>query len=342
MKRGKRDSEWLVIRRCLAMMHRLQRGPASREALLEAVIAQEGPDAYGDAQGPALQRRFENDLARIRERLGVEVHFDRTLQAYIIADLWVPLLDLPDEDLATIAWLETTFGPDSPQHDEVHALLQRLRFYLSPKRKGVLERCRIALAVDLRQRDEDEIAADVWKALNKAVATRRRVTFEYRSPRQDDGVPRRHVVDPYDLTFDTARGHYYLRGWCHSVDGPRGTYTMQRYFDYRVGRIQHVEMLPTRLPPTRPTPPRYAVVYELAPQVARLGISHHPHIEILHVERHTDGSAVVHAQTESLFGAVQALLHYGAACRVIGGPEMLHRMRRAVQDMARLYPEEVY
>ena len=170
MSRGRRESQWGVMCRCLAIIHRAQRGPASREELIQAVLLQEGPTAYGEGvEDEARQTRFENDLGRIRDKLGVDLYFDRRADGYVIKDTWRPLLDLPDEDLATIAWLEQTFDHDSPQHDEVHALLGRLRFYLAPERRGKIERCRAALVMDLGQRDEDKILPAVWDGLTRAL-----------------------------------------------------------------------------------------------------------------------------------------------------------------------------
>lgn len=40
MTRGRRESQWLVMRRCLAIIRRAQRRAASREELIEAVLAQ--------------------------------------------------------------------------------------------------------------------------------------------------------------------------------------------------------------------------------------------------------------------------------------------------------------
>ncbi|HHS97459.1 MAG TPA: WYL domain-containing transcriptional regulator, partial [Chloroflexi bacterium] len=318
MPRGRRESHWLVIRRCLAIIRRAQRGPATRAELMQAVLHEVGTDAYGEeTDEEARQIRLEKDLERIRDRLLVDLYFDRKEGRYIIRDLWTPLLDLPDEDLETIAWLEETFGPESPQHDEVREFLDRIRFYLPMERRLAIERCRTALAVDLRQRDEDEISEAVWEGLTRALVERRRVEFLYRSPQQEDGEPRRHVVDPYERYFDTARGHYYLRGWCHYTEGPPGRYPQHRYFDYRLGRISDLRLLPNKLPPTRPSGPRYEVTYELAPKVARLGITRHRWIEIESVEWREDGGAVVRGWTESLFWAVQALLHYGPNCRVL-------------------------
>ena len=39
MLRGTRESHWLVIRRCLAIIRRVQRGPARWEELLQEIVA---------------------------------------------------------------------------------------------------------------------------------------------------------------------------------------------------------------------------------------------------------------------------------------------------------------
>jgi predicted DNA-binding transcriptional regulator YafY len=338
MSRGRRESQWLVMRRCLAIIHRAQRSPASQGELIQAVLDQEESDAYGEIEDEALQRRFENDLRRIRDKLMVDLYFDQQAGGYVIKDTWLPLLDLPDEDLATIAWLEQTFGHDSPQHDEVHALLGRLRSYLAPERRAKIERHRTALVMDLGQRDEDKISATVWQGLTQALTQRQRVEFHYLSPQYEEGVPRRHVVDPYEPPyFDTVRGHYYLRGWCRYIVSPLGQQEAGQYIYYRLGRMSDLQVLPNKLPPFPPPARRYSVVYELTPQVARLGITHHPRIEIEAKERRDDGSVLVRGTTDSVFWAIQSLMHYRHNCRVLGGPEMLREMRATVQKMAEIY-----
>jgi predicted DNA-binding transcriptional regulator YafY len=96
-------------------------------------------------------------------------------------------------------------------------------------------------------------------------------------------------------------------------------------------------VLPQKLSPLPPAAPRYAVEYELTPTVARLGVTRQPKIEIQEIERREDGSALVRGETDSLFWAVHALLHYGPNCRVLGGPEMLREMRQTVRKMATIY-----
>jgi predicted DNA-binding transcriptional regulator YafY len=337
MPRGKRESHWLVMRRCLAIIRRAQRSPASREELIQAVLAQEGPDAYGETEGQTLYRRLENDLGRIRHNLAVDLYFDRRAGGYAIKDAWLPLLDLPDEDLETVAWLEQTFDHDSPQHDEVQALLGKLRLYLGPERLAVVERCRTALVMDVGQRDEDEIPAAVWEGLTKALLERRRAELVYLSPRYEDGQPRRHEVEPYERYFDTTRGHYYLHAYCRCIRRPDGREEPCRYHTYRVGRILELTVLPQKLSPVPPAASRFAVVYELTPKVARTGVTRHRWIGVQEIERREDGSALVRGETESLFWAVQTLLHYGAQCRVVGGPEMVWEMRKVVEEMAAIY-----
>ena len=340
MPGGKRESQWQVLCRCLTIIRRVQRGPASWEDLVQAVLDAEGPEAYGEAEGKALHRRLENDLQRIRDRLTIDLYFDRRTGGYVINDTWRPLLDLPDEDLATIAWLEQTFDHGSPQHDQVHALLGRLRLYLGVERLAALERCRTALALDLSRRDDDHVPPDVWERLTKAVLERRRIELLYLSPRYEDGQPRRHVVDPHECYFDTTHGHYYLRAYCRSIVGPEGRDEPCDYHTYRLGRILELTVLPQKMSPVPPPAPRFAVEYELAPHVARLGVTRHPWLEIAEIEPRADGSAVVRGETDSLFWAVRGLLHYGPTCRVLGGPEMVREMRKIVEEMWELYGED--
>ncbi|MEA3340298.1 MAG: WYL domain-containing protein [Chloroflexota bacterium] len=335
MSRGSRESQWHVMRRCLAIIRRAQRCPASRDDLLEAALAQEEPGAREGTEKQVLYHRLEKDLGRIRNNLMVDLYCDRRTGAYTIRDTWLPLLDLPDEDLATMAWLEQTFDYDSPQHDEVHALLGRLRLYLGVERQGEIDRYRPSLAVDLGQRDEDEIEAAVWEGLTRALLERRQVEFLYLSPQYEDGQPRRHVAAPHERYFE--RGHYYLRAYCRRVTGPDGRAEPRCYIAYRVGRIMELKVLPQKMSPLSPAAPRYSVEYELSPQVARTGVTHQPEIEVREIERREDGSALVRGETENLFWAVRALLHYGSTCRVLGGPEVAREMREVVGRMADVY-----
>ncbi len=341
MTRGRRESSWMVIRRCLAIIRCVQRGPAGKEDLLKAMQSEEESKHHGPLEPEereALRRRLEKDLGRIRKHLLVDIYYDDQVGGYVIKDTWLPLLDLPDRDLETVAWLGEAFDHRSPKHDQVHGLLRRLRLYLDPERVAVIEQARSALEIDLRQRDEDEIRSEVRRALRKALASQRQLELVYLSPAYEDSHTRRHVVEPYEpYYFDTTRGHYYLRAYCRQVDGPHRTWRPSKYMTYRLGRILDAKVLPQKLPPVKPSSPRYRVEYELAPRVARLGVTRHPQIDVEEVEQQEDGSAIVRGEASSVFWAVQTLLHYGANCRVLGGAKVRREMQRVVEEMAEAY-----
>ena len=334
--RGKRESQWLVMRRCLAIIRRLQQGPAGWKALIEAVLA-EDEEAYSQITGQALYKRLRNDLDRLRNNLYIDIRADRRSGEYTIHNLDTPLLDLSDEDLMTLAWLEQTFNPNSPKYREVRAFLQRLQLYLPPARRGQIEQQRTALVLNLGQRDEDRIDPQVETGLNQALARRQRVEFDYLSPQHEDEQPRRHIVDIFEPAyFDTERGHYYVYGWCHYAVTPTGQESVEDYITYRLGRIHNLKLLPHKLPPSPPIPKQYPVKYWLAPEVARYGVTQRRWITIERVEAQADG-AIIYGATPHPFFAVQELMHYRHNCRVLGGAEMLQRMRNTVQEMANLY-----
>jgi hypothetical protein len=82
--RGTRESTWLVVARCLAIIRRVRQGPPTDwRGLAEAVRAEVGKDAYGDATDQALHKRVENDLARIRKHLGIEIRYSGKEKGYI-------------------------------------------------------------------------------------------------------------------------------------------------------------------------------------------------------------------------------------------------------------------
>lgn len=177
----------------------------------------------------------------------------------------------------------------------------------------------------------------VWEALTQALAHRQRIELTYLSPRRPAATPHQHIVEPYERYFDPVQGHYYLHGWCLYTLEATNQLPRRHYIEYRVGRILHARLLPEKLPLNPPPAPHYAVDYELAPEVARHGITRQPRIEILAIERRDDGSALVHGQTTDLFWAVETLLHYGATCHILGGPEVLERMCAVVSRMSAIY-----
>ncbi|MCP4422987.1 MAG: hypothetical protein GY803_00700, partial [Chloroflexi bacterium] len=128
------EGHWFVARRCLAILNRLLQGPANKAELLTAVYTAEGKDAYGSRTGKPLNRRFEEDKKRLREYLGIDVRYDKGVRGYVIAGWERPLLNLPDADIQTLAFLADTFQPDSPHAPQVQRLIDTLLNWLPPER----------------------------------------------------------------------------------------------------------------------------------------------------------------------------------------------------------------
>jgi predicted DNA-binding transcriptional regulator YafY len=326
-----RASQWDVIRRCLRMIARLEQGPASRDELVAL-------GGYLDVPASAARKRFENDMKRLRDGLDIDIGYDFLEKRYELRKAGsIPLLDLPDDGLKGLAFLEDTFEIGTPQYQNIQSLLSVLSALLADERRTFLMRARAALNVNLRQRDHDVLDEEVWNKLETALLQRRIVTFDYLSPLQEDQQPRQHTVEARRLYFDTVRSHYYLWGYCRSTIGPQGPWFPKSYFRYRIGRIipDSVQVEVSRFPALLPVVPTYDVIYRLVPKIARLGVS--DHFENITLEIEEDGSAVVHAETDDVFYAARTLLYYGANCKVLGGREVLSETRRILQDMAKLY-----
>ncbi len=334
--RGSSESPWYVARRCLAVINYLQQGAATKQELLTAVYQALDPEAT-----PAiLAERFEKDKGRLRDLLGVPIHYDKTVKSYVIGEREQPLLNLPDAHIDTLAFLTDTFQADSPHAPEVHKLIDQLIDWLPPARQKLFKQVSGQQPIaDLRLRDSEEIAPGVWETVLEAWQAKQELTFDYRSSQHEDGLPRQHHIQPWDLYF-SDRGHWHVRGYCLFNDGPNGPWHPNDYFNYRLSRIERgsVEILSRRLPGVRPNGRLREAIFELAPAVARFGVSMrkelHGEPRLLPLD---DGWVRVVGQTHDVFNLSRNLLYYGKNCRVLGGQELLVEMRMLVRDLAEIY-----
>ncbi|MFQ5856913.1 MAG: helix-turn-helix transcriptional regulator [Anaerolineae bacterium] len=325
---GARMSTWVKVRRCLVILRRLQRGPTSRNELINAVKAAVGESAYGVAAEKALER----DVQQLRGT------FDLTIQSrqgeyHLVEVGTLPLLDVADEALQAMAFLYDTFKPGAPGADDVRGLLDTLVSYLPEERRKALRSVRAMPRLDLQPVDGGEIDEETWDTVERAVVKRRQLAFDYRSPRRQS--PTHHVVEPYDLDFED--GHYYLDAHCLRWEGPDGESRRDARINYRVDRIVpgSARVLPTKLPPSRRKPRTYTLRYELAPAIARGGVSRRfPETQ---VKMRDDDWAEVTARITSPFMAAKTLLRYGENCRVLGPPEVVRLVEEAVRGMAEMY-----
>ena len=332
-----RRSQWLVIDRCMTLLRRLLRGDASSDELLQIIIDKAYEDDNEKLSESAAIRRFEEDRHRLRTFFGCEFRYDRSENVYILEGLDRPLLDLPPDALRGLAFLQATFSGDGvPMGSEVRGLMDIVLMTLPNQRRRELERERVALEVNLQPRDQDEISDEVRDKILQACSEHRQLEFEYRSPKREDGDWRYHRVEPMRYYFDTVRSHYYLEAYRLETITQYGHWYKEEVAAYRVGRIRNPYILPSKFPSGRRVK-TVELVYELTPEVARLGVTEQ--IPDSMIVKQEDGSAIVRALSKNLFFDLRTLLHYGANCRITGGEEALEGMRKLIEQMYQRYQE---
>jgi predicted DNA-binding transcriptional regulator YafY len=334
------ESHWLVFRRCLALVQRLQQGAAKKDKLIEAVYTAVGKDAYGHTSGAVLAKRFDADKRRLWDHLGIHIRYDKEAGGYVIVERERPLLNLADENIHTLAFLADTFQPDSPHASDVQQLIDKLINWLPSDRQRIYQKAAGKLPdIDLRLRDKDEIAPDVWQVVTDAYNQKQQLSFDYLSSRHHDAIPRQHVVEPWYFYF-SGRGHYRLRAYCLFNDGPNGPWHPNDYINYRISRIVpgSARVLSQKLGPIARTGRPREVIFELAPEIARFGVSRRPELIGKQIITEMDeGWVKVEGKTHDVFQLARNLLYYGANCRVLGKTELLREMQNLVASLAEIY-----
>ena len=336
MSYGRKESSWLVIRRCLAIGRRLIRGSASGKELIAFVREQVGAEAY--SQNPSAARRaFKRDRQHLRDKFDLTWDYDPVAGQYILTSPGeLAVLDLADEHLAALSVLYSTFEEHESSQVPVKPLLDHLVGLLPGERQRTLARIARVMHVEMPELDEGDIPARVWQQVERATRQHRQLAFNYYSPQQADRLPRYWVVAPVGLRF--RRGHWYLFCWTIHWQSHLGEGHDTRYFRFRLQYIaddERLEVLPAKVAVEHRRPPRVFVHYLLKPAVGRGDISRH--FEEMTVERRPDGSAMVKGFCDDAWDAARTLLGYGENCIVLGGDEVLRLMRRRVRGMAENY-----
>jgi predicted DNA-binding transcriptional regulator YafY len=327
---GKRISERAVLTRCLLLLNRLKQGAADKAALIDAV-QRDLPEAY--PASPAAQRQaFKRDLQRLRRIFGVALTYANG--QYALSEPG-PLLSLSLSPEA-LEGMKTLSLPleDQPDYVNVLRFIEEVTRWLPADQQLLLSNSQVIVNLDiLKQLDPDPIAPRVWESVRRAKAQRRLFQFNYLSARYEDNRPRRFRVAPAHIVYEW--GHLYLLGYVLPQSG--STIAAEEYRRFRISSIQDddaLQVLPTvmgRMPTSEP--PRYEVRYRLLPPLGRGKVSRH--FEEMEVVQREDGTAEVCGKTRDLFHAERVLLSYGQYCVVLGGPELLARMREAVEGMYR-------
>jgi proteasome accessory factor C len=324
--RGLRRASNLAIRRRLAVVRRLVRGPASASELLAVITADLPHTEAPTARAAALR----HDLRALRQDWDCRITYRPGL-GYVLHDLGVlAVLDLPDESIQALATLRAAYPATSEQ---VRLLLQQLQIALPPERRDELLQRRPELRVvgpEARYR----LHTPTLQAIRRALG-RQYLRFDY-APAYRSGIER-HRAAPLELLVRDS--HTYLLAYCAEQPRPMEE-CYGGYVEFRVDQIVEgtVRVLPSLLPPILPPRPSWQVVYELAPVIAR-------HRHVAHwfpetqISYRDDGSALVTATVHSLWQARQVLLRYLENVRVLDPPDLIALMRETIQRLSALYQD---
>ncbi len=253
-------------------------------------------ETYTKLETKAEERKFERDLDKLRNSLGVTVVYQGGRYALRDAGKLLGVMLSADALRAIAFLLETT--EDNPQtHTVLQPLLDTILRLTDANQLRQLERASAELRVDLRRLDVGEISADVWEKVRFARDKKRCVRFFYRSPAQPNNEGVLHTVEPHEILFE--RGHFYLSSYCLESRDADGVVDGEKWLRYRLDRIvaDDVEVIAKSV--KQRTKPRVRIKFKVAPQLWRGGVSRRfEKMEIVEVDE--EGWAVISAETDSL------------------------------------------
>lgn len=331
------ESKWHVLQRCLAILQRLQQGPIDRAGLMQAV-REFVIEPYGDGSADAQRKRFERDIENLRDQLLVKIDCPPPEYKYCLIDPG-PLagIGLSQESLYGLAFLFNTFTTESGANSVVQPLLDGILRILPTHQQRQLTKFSSTLELSLQRLDTGNIAPIVWEKVRAAVQKHQLLRFKYIARRHEERLPRTHTVEPYVFRF--FRGHYELKAYCRHWTNPYGQERHEvGWFRYRLDQIQidNIEILPDKLPPGQRAQRLVPVSYRLSPSLARGGISQY--FEDMRVgEPDSEGWIEISGKTDDLFEAERVFLAYGEHCLVLSPSELVRKMRKGVEEMAKLY-----
>lgn len=326
---GPKGSSWRTARRCLNLLQRLMREPASGAELRQIIIDHAEDIGDGQIDGKALERRFEEDRVRLREWFGCDIKRDPETAAYTLKAIEYPLIDLSEEAREGLAFLRANFSsPNTLMGEEVRSLIEQItRIVPSETQKAITKR-RKMIEMDVVVQHIGQIPDNIWFDIEATIGSRR-LAIHYQD--RQDSQPWWYDIEP-ERWFEEGK-HLYLYGRCHAAHNPDKKNRENTHIRFRIDRIHQSRPLPEHFTPTRPR--TYELEFQLAPELARNGVTEL--FKNQHVFYLEDDSAKVKVASENLFVDLRKLLRYGPLCQVIGGAEAVAEMKRIVRDLAKLY-----
>ena len=216
----------------------------------------------------------------------------------------------------------------APQRDAARAAAAKVEAVLQPDTRHEVERLRQRIRVSSWPRGD----VSRWlPLLQESVIDDRVVRLRYHSFSENEVTERE--IEPHYLFF--YGNDWHVVGHCRLRDGVR---------DFRVGRIQEAQLLDERF--ERPEVVRHAPHDRTPPQEMRVWIeaSTAPWARETRVfgferEEPSEGGSVFIYSYWDLRRLLPWILSWGAAARVLSPPEVVRRVQREAEALARAYEE---
>jgi predicted DNA-binding transcriptional regulator YafY len=211
---------------------------------------------------------------------------------------------------------------------EVQMLIEQIKSVLPVQTRRKIETQKRTLEMDLAVRDA-LIPESIQVNINTTLNERRVLQIWYQG--NNDQQPWWYDIEPERAYVKNA--HRYLYARCRSAHSAEKKGIEGRHIEFRMDRIHDTRPLPEHFIPTRPR--TVELEYTLSAEVARGGVTEHfKGQQVFYLE---DGSAKINVASENLFTDLRKLLHFGAACKVVGGGEAVSQMKEIVKQLARVY-----
>lgn len=326
---GARSSQWWVARRCMDILQRLMREPATGDELRQIIIHHADRNGEGQLNAKAVDRRFEEDRNRLRDWLGCEIIRDPKTATYTLKTLEHPLIDLSGRAVEALAFLKSNFAsPNTPMGEEVMILIEQITLMLPAQTRHVIETRRRMIEMDLAVQDFQQVPEKILRDIDATLGNR---VLEILYQSNTSAQAWWYDVEPERLYAE--KSHLYLYARCQRAHDSAKKNRENIHITFRVDRILDTRPLPSSFIPKRhKTRP---LTYVLMAEVARGGVTEH--FKGQSVSYDDVGNAVVTTESANLFVDLRKLLHYGPACQVIGGDEAVEQMKNLVRQMSQIY-----
>ncbi|HEY9784866.1 MAG TPA: YafY family protein [Candidatus Obscuribacterales bacterium] len=297
------------------------------------------PESFS-AQFEVGLRTVYEDIRTLKERLGLEIEFDRFHNGYVCKDpnQRLPMFELSEGELLALALGQEmlTEYTGSSFEATLRAALDKINDRLPERIQVDLEELR--QIVRFKANAVIPVARKLFMELKDACEKRLQVHLEYYSASTGETTPR--TVEPYRLLDN--RGTWYLVAYCHLRHDMR-LFALHRIRDYEVRETEYVARDAAEV--DKWIDSAFQIEHRGAEQTVKImfdiAAARYIRERTWHssqaIEEHDDGSCTITFVTQSLDEILRWVLQYGGQAEILEPPELRDMMLNAISEMSERY-----